>query len=179
MSWTKRQLLSQAFDFIGLASYVYDLQPEQWLSALNKMNAMVLSWNANGLRTGYNGAAAYDGSDLDLDSGLSDICYEGVYMNVGLRLAPSYSMDPTPFQMKLASDALETLNNWCMDPVIERQFPNTMPRGAGAKPWRNLTTPFLNYPTKYLADGQDSYLGDIALDGVDLEDNNGANNPNG
>ena len=33
MSWTKRQYIVDAFEEIGLASYVYDLQPEQLQSA--------------------------------------------------------------------------------------------------------------------------------------------------
>ena len=29
MAWTKRQIVTQAFEEIGLASYVFDLEPEQ------------------------------------------------------------------------------------------------------------------------------------------------------
>ena len=33
MSWTKRQIVEQALEELGLASYVFDMQPEQVESA--------------------------------------------------------------------------------------------------------------------------------------------------
>ena len=40
MGWTKRQFVTQAFEEIGLAAYVFDLQPQQLDSALRKLNAV-------------------------------------------------------------------------------------------------------------------------------------------
>ena len=40
MGWTKRQFVTQAFEEIGLASYVFDLTPEQLQSALRRLDAM-------------------------------------------------------------------------------------------------------------------------------------------
>ena len=48
MGWTKRQLLSQAYEEIGLANYVFDIQPEQEMSALRRLDAMVQSWEQEG-----------------------------------------------------------------------------------------------------------------------------------
>ena len=38
MSWTKRQIVEQALEELGLASYVFDMQPEQVESAKRKHN---------------------------------------------------------------------------------------------------------------------------------------------
>jgi hypothetical protein len=53
MGYTKRQFISAAFEEIGLASYVFDLQPEQLQSALRRLDAMMADWNAKGIRLGY------------------------------------------------------------------------------------------------------------------------------
>lgn len=53
MGWTKRQFVTQAFEEIGLASYVFDLTPEQLDSALRRLDTMIASWNALGIRLGY------------------------------------------------------------------------------------------------------------------------------
>jgi hypothetical protein len=41
MGYKKRQFISAAFEEIGLASYVFDLQPEQLESALRRLDAMI------------------------------------------------------------------------------------------------------------------------------------------
>ena len=48
MGWTKRQFVAQAFEEIGLASYVFDLTPEQLQSALRRLDTMMAAWNALG-----------------------------------------------------------------------------------------------------------------------------------
>ena len=53
MGYKKRQFISAAFEEIGLASYVFDLQPEQLQSALRRLDAMMADWNAKGIRLGY------------------------------------------------------------------------------------------------------------------------------
>ena len=53
MSWTKRQFINAALEEIGLASYVFDIQPEELESALRRLDAMMADWNAKGIRIGY------------------------------------------------------------------------------------------------------------------------------
>jgi len=64
MSWTKRQFITQAFEEIGLAAYVFDLTAEQLDSALRRMDSMVAGWNANGVRIGYPLPGSPEDSDL-------------------------------------------------------------------------------------------------------------------
>jgi hypothetical protein len=53
MGYSKRQFISAAFEEIGLASYVFDLQPEQLQSAMRRLDAMMADWNGKGIRLGY------------------------------------------------------------------------------------------------------------------------------
>ena len=53
MSWTKRQFVEQALEELGLASYEFDLQPEQMNSALIKLDAMIAAWASRGLKLNY------------------------------------------------------------------------------------------------------------------------------
>ena len=42
MGYSKRQFVAAAFEEIGLASYAFDLQPQQFESALRRLDAMML-----------------------------------------------------------------------------------------------------------------------------------------
>jgi hypothetical protein len=53
MGYSKRQFVYAAFEEIGLASYVFDLQPEQLESARRRLDAMMADWNGKGIRLGY------------------------------------------------------------------------------------------------------------------------------
>jgi hypothetical protein len=48
VSWTKRDVIGQAFSEIGLASYTFDLLPEQYEGALRCLDAMIAQWENKG-----------------------------------------------------------------------------------------------------------------------------------
>jgi hypothetical protein len=146
MGWTKRQYIESAYEEIGLASYLYDLTAEQLNSALRRLNSMMANWNANGVRIGWPIPATADGSDLDTDAGAPDVANDAIYLNLAVRLAPSHGKT-------LSVDTKVT------PPTPERQFPNTLPRGQGTKPWRTInSSPFMPIPDDKLATGEDNYL---------------------
>lgn len=147
MSWTKRQLVEQAFDEIGLAAYVYDLQPEQLESALRSMDAMVAGWNTNGIRINYPLKDNPNNSDLDEDSGVPDFCIEAIYLGLACRLAPRYGKVVAIETKQYADMAYNNMANQLTELPHERQLPRTMPRGQGTKPWRNFNNPFVYAPT--------------------------------
>ena len=72
MAYTKRDIVEQAFEEIGLASYVFDLQPQQLESALRRLDAMMATWNAKGIRLGYPLPSSPADSDLDQEVGVPD-----------------------------------------------------------------------------------------------------------
>jgi len=159
MSWTKRQLISKAYSVSGLADYVYDLQPEQYADICGHMDAMIASW-AGGLyiRMGYPISSNDATLDVDQDSNLPAYAIYPVYMNLGLLIAFGLGKEITPkFSNEAEKARLNLLNaNSIMPPSM--QFPSTMPRGAGAKSWRNTWSPFIQPPDPSLATGGDNEL---------------------
>lgn len=96
MGWTKRQFITQAFEEIGLAAYVFDLTTEQLQSALRRMDAMVAGWNSNGIRIGYPLPSSPQDSDIDVDTGVPDFANEAIYLGLAVRLAPSFGKTVAP-----------------------------------------------------------------------------------
>lgn len=161
MAWTKRQLITQAFEEIGLAAYVFDLTPEQLQSALRRMDSMVGGWNANGVRISYPLPSNPDDSDLDEDSGVPDFANEAIYLGLAVRVASSYGKVVSPETKAFADMAYSNMANQVAIPTPERQLPQTMPRGAGTKPWRTTRNPYFPPPADPVAVGSD---GDLTLE---------------
>lgn len=147
MAWTKRQLVNQAFEEIGLASYVFDLTPDQLDSALRRMDAMVAGWNANGVRIGYTLPNSPSESNLEQDSGIPDFATEAVFLGLAVRLGPAFGKTVTAETKAFADMAYNNMANQIALPTLERELPRTMPRGLGTKPWRNFNNPFVYGPS--------------------------------
>ena len=157
MSWTKRQYIVQAFEEIGLASYVYDLQPEQLQSAARRLDAMMAMWNGRGIRLGYPIPSSPEDTDLDQETGVPDSANEAVYLNLGVKLGPGFGK-AVPMETKVAAkDAYNVVLARATKPPV-MQLPKTMIRGAGQKPWRFNSDPFIDPPTDPLKAGDDSVL---------------------
>ena len=154
MGWTKRQFIEQAFDEIGLASYVFDLGPEQMQSALRRLDMMMASWNALGLRLAYPLPSNPQDSDLDEETNVPDSANQAIYANLAIKLAPSYGKQVMPETKVSAKEAYNTLLSRAAMPM-EQQMPGTMPSGAGNKSWRNYDDPFLQRPVDPVLAGQD------------------------
>lgn len=158
MAWTKRQLVAAAFEEIGLANYEFDLTPEQIQGALRRLDAMMAVWNTKGVRIGYALASTPEGSSLDDDSGVSDDATQAIYTNLALRIAPTIGKQvsaETRIDAKNAYDAL--IGRVVSGQMREQQFPQTLPVGAGNKPWR-YNENFMPLPTDPLQAGPDSDL---------------------
>jgi hypothetical protein len=154
MSYTKRQFVGAAFEEIGLASYVFDLTPEQWQSALTRLDAMMAAWNALGIRLGYPLPSSPQDSDLDEQTGVPDAANEAIFTNLAIKIAPGYGKQVMPETKMTAKESYNTLLSRAAMPV-EQQLPS-MPSGAGNKPWRVYDNPFLPRPVNPLLAGQDS-----------------------
>jgi hypothetical protein len=141
MSWTKRQLVTQAFEEIGYAEYAFDLAPEQLVSGLRRLEAMMGTWNGRGIRLGYPLSSSPDDAELDVDSNIPDSATEAVYTNLAIRIAPILGKAVSNDTAKTARSSYNELISRFATPQ-EQQLPGTMPAGAGNKPWRQ-TNPFL------------------------------------
>jgi hypothetical protein len=145
MSWTKQQLIEQAFGELALASYIYDLSPEELQAALRRMDAMLATWNAAGIRLGYPLPSSPSGSNLNDESGLPDAAIEAVYLNLAIRTAASKGKQLSQDTRNAAKAAYDVLLMRAAMPP-EMQYRSGIPAGAGNKPWRMQNNPFLQPP---------------------------------
>jgi hypothetical protein len=157
MGYTKRQFILAAFEEIGLASYTFDLQPEQLESARRRLDAMIADWNGKGIRLGYPIPSSPEQGSIDEETNVPDSAYEAIICSLGIRLAPSYGKQVMPMTMATAKQGYDTLLQRATFP-LEQQMPSTMPAGAGNKPWRVYDNPFLRPPVNPVQVGPDGPL---------------------
>ena len=162
--WTKKQLVQQALEEIGYAAYIYDLMPEQLESVLQSLDAMMATWQGRGIRIGYATSGSPSTSDIDAMSGVPDKANEAIYTNLAIRIAPRFGKTITPETKQAAKIGYDALLIIAAQP-IEMQFPDTLPVGAGNKPWRNNNRPFVDPPTDYLQAGVDNNIDGLATGG--------------
>lgn len=155
MGYSKRQFVSGAFEEIGLASYVFDLSPEQLESAVRRLDAMMAEWNGKGIRLGYPIPGSPQDSDLDEPSNVPDSAWEAITANLALRLAPTMGKTPSVETKITAKNAYNTvLARACFPP--EMQFPGTLPSGAGNKPKLYENSVFMPSPVTTIDAGPDA-----------------------
>jgi hypothetical protein len=132
MAFTKRQIIEQAFEEIGLASYVFDITPDQLQSALRRLDLMVASWQAMNIQIGYPLPASPDNSNIDEQIQTSLNNNEALVLNLAIRLAPAYGKSLSP-DTKTTAKAL--YNQLLIEAAMpyEQQFVSTLPLGAGFK----------------------------------------------
>ena len=145
--WTKKQLIEQAFDELALAGFVYDLDPDHLESALRRLDTMMARWATLGISIGYLLPASPDDSDIGDDSGLPDTAVEAVYLNLAVKMAASRGKMLTPETKANAKQGYEQLLGVAVRAAARPSpMPNTMPRGAGNKPWRTGAPFFFGAP---------------------------------
>jgi hypothetical protein len=155
MSWTKDVLIREAFGEIGLNAATFNVNADRLNGALIRLEAMMAQWNAKGIRIGYNLASGADGAELDQDSGLPDSAYETVICSLAMRLAPGLGKVVAAETKATAKAGYDTLLSLAAMPS-EQQYQNTMPRGAGNKPWRwSNGSPFMSTPVDPILAGGD------------------------
>ena len=132
MSYTKRQFVVAAFEEIGLASYVFDLTDDELISAGKRLDTMMATWNAKGIRLAYPLPSSPMTliASLDVDTEVPDA----------------------------ANEAYTALLSWTAQPTLEKQFPSSLPVGAGNKSHRFNRDPFMQKPTDPLTTGGDGVL---------------------
>ena len=157
MAYTKRQFVEAALTEIGLASYVFDIQPEQLEYARRRLDAMMADWNGKGIRLSYPIPASPEQGSLSEETNVPDSANEAVILNLAVRLAPSYGKQIMPDTRLLAKTAYDTVLQRATAP-IELQFPDTLPSGAGNKYWRDADDPFMPTPEDPVETGPEGIL---------------------
>lgn len=154
MGYSKRQFVEAALEEIGLASYVFDLSPQQIETACRRLDAQMASWNALGIRVGYPLPGSPQDTGLDDETNVPDAAYEAIITNLGIKLAPSYGKTVSPDTKATAKRTYDTLLSRAAMPM-EMQLPASMPRGAGAKAYDD---PFVDNPEEPILAGRDGQL---------------------
>lgn len=147
MSWTKRQLVNEAYAELALAGYDFDLSPEEMQSGLRRLDAMMATWVGNGVQVGYAMAGSQDDSGLDQDSGVQMIGTEAVFLNLSCRIAASKGKAIAGSTIRSAKQAYDALvSSIAKSQVQEQQLAAGTPRGQGHKPWRTINSPYVQQP---------------------------------
>jgi hypothetical protein len=154
MGYTKRQFVEEAFAEIGMASYVFDLQPQQLEGALRRLDTMLATWNGKGIRIGYPLPSSPEDSDLDTETLVPDAANEAIITNLAVRIAPQYGKTPSIDTKITAKQSYDLLLSRAAMPM-EMQLPASMPRGAGAKAYDD---PFVDNPEEPILAGRDGPL---------------------
>jgi len=141
MSWTKRQIITQAFSEIGLASYVYNLTPAELQDAMRRLDTMLALWTSRNIIFDpvYPQPATYGAGDLDDDTNATEDAIEPMFLGLALRIAPSYGKQPSPDTRAVARAGYTTLlGQYVLGTQVSLK--GTI-KGAGAK---EPITPFID-----------------------------------
>jgi len=127
---TKRQILTEAFEEIGLAGYIFNLAPADVMSALRKLDALVASWEASGLTYGWPFSSNPNDSDPDDEITVPDAAIQPLVCNLALRIAPSFGKQAS---IETRSAALSGLNILRTQRAFipKQQFADNVPIGSG------------------------------------------------
>lgn len=150
MSWTKRQIVEAAFEEIGIGGYNFDIQPEMFEIGLKRLDALMATWNAKGIRLGYPIQSTPDFADLDEDSMIPDSANEAAFLNLTLRICPVFGKQISPELKQSAFIAYQAMLTKSMI-MPQRQINQSVPAGQGNK-WRRFYSPYLTKPEDAVSD---------------------------
>ena len=145
---TKKDVINMALAQIGIASYEFDVTPDEYNIALKMLDAMFSTWAGLGFWAGY--LQCYDG-DITEPMYIPDVYFEAAYTNLAIRLAPSYGTIPSPQLAAVANQSYSMLmQQAAMIPV--QVFGPTTPVGSGneQRVGGGLISPFfgIGYPQR-------------------------------
>lgn len=153
MSWTKGEIVRDAFTEMGIASYEFDVSPEEIITAIRRLDTMMAQWEIDGIRLSYPQPSSAGGSAPGDASNVPDYALEAMITNLAIRLAPSYGKGISPDTKTTAKNALTSILNRSAMPIPQQKL--TMPKGAG---YKSTGTPFTTGPVDVLVAGDDSIL---------------------
>lgn len=154
MSKTRSELISAAFGELGVSTD-FDLSPDDLVAAVSKLNRLMSSWNAKGLRVGYSPGVA-----IGDETGIVDAADDAVTLNLAIRLAPGIGKVPHPSLVVDARRAYLALLTQRVH-LIPVQLPAEMIAGAGNRRYRDRV--FVSPPSDPAETGSGG-----TIDGVDF-----------
>lgn len=158
MTYTKLDVIKQAYSEIGLGSYVFDADAEELQYALRRLDGMMAQWNGKGIRLGYPLPSGFTRSSLSDEVNVTDMALEAMYCGLAVRLSPALGKMPSPDTKVAARQGYISLLGKSAHP-LEKPVDNRMvPAGAGNKDWRYNNDPYLAKTAKAIDAGPDNKL---------------------
>ncbi len=132
MSWTKKQIIEQAFAEIGIASFTFDTTADERENSLRILDTMMAEWTTKGIVFDpvYPATVNPGAGDIDDDTNAPNDAVAPMYYNLALRLAPGFGKTPSNQTMLDAKSGFSLLAQAIPVPTIRMVG---MIRGAGAK----------------------------------------------
>lgn len=133
MSWTKRQIIDDAFDEIGMSSDNFDLPPENYEKARRKLDTMVAVWSQKNIQIGYPLPGEANSSDLDQETNVPDYAIEALSLNLAIKLASSYGKAISADTKLAAKNAYNVVFATAVKIPPKMKYACSLPAGAGNK----------------------------------------------
>lgn len=136
MSWTKRELINQAYSELGYADYAFDLRPEQLQGARRLLDAMIAEWDGTGLFVGY----PFGDDDLNSDSNIPDVYLSAVYSNLAMRIAPGVGRQPMAQTIAAAERGMTAILQRQGELLPRKADYASVPAGSGNYPYLGIVS---------------------------------------
>lgn len=140
MIYKKRDLINSALNRIGVVTYDFDIQPEDYQACLEIMDSMVDSWDYT-VKVGYPVPVSIEESSLDDSCNLSGGAVRAIVSNLAVEVADIFSKQVTSSLAIVAKRSFDKLLMRSVRPT-RRAYPSGLPKGSG-----NVET--LIFGTKY------------------------------
>jgi hypothetical protein len=141
MSWTKREVVGQAYTELGLPRYVFDAEPEDIQNACNRLDTMIAMWSAKGIKLGYQISDTTTNYDPDQDTNLPQFALPAVYQSLAILVAPTLGK-AVSMETKLAVRDSYSAMVRQLSVVPKHIMDSQLPRGAGNRVRGGLNSKF-------------------------------------
>lgn len=148
-STSKGGLVSYAYDEATLAGYEFDITDQEIATALQRLDALMAELAISGMDVGYNAPPSMGGSTMGDPSGVPDLAFQFVGLELAFRLFPTLGKQMAPTSMAAHARSRVAIRAWCAR-IPERPLPGGIPIGAGANRYRRWS-PFTAPPRGYAA----------------------------
>lgn len=127
---SKQDIIQLAYEECGQAGYEFELTPEEYQSALRRMDAMLSEWIGLGVDLGYNFPNNGTHGSPEEESGIPDAALNAVATQLARRIAPSIGKTLSSEANGAMAMAWTLLrSNYTVIPT--RQLGRQTPRGGG------------------------------------------------
>jgi hypothetical protein len=127
---TKGDVLQMAYDELAITNGVFPVSPEMQRLALNRFDAMMAEWEADGVALGYAYPSVYAQSLPAEASGLQDAVVQAVSTNLALRVGPTIGKTVSGETRKAANRGMNMLRVRTLT-IPAMQLPSRLPKGQG------------------------------------------------